>query len=114
MDLVFSALADGTRRQMIEQLSTHGEQSLGVLAQPHDMSLPAMSKHLAILEKCGLVMSFKKGRVRYCVMRADKLEVAMTWLHTYRTFWEQQFDALDTFLQKQTDEKIPVDKKRGR
>lgn len=97
MDQVFKALSDGTRREMIERL-TRGPASVGELAQPLSMSLPAVMQHLQVLETCGLVRSEKAGRVRTCHLEPDGLRMAEDWLGRQRTGWEHRLDRLGDFL----------------
>ncbi|MEV6912993.1 metalloregulator ArsR/SmtB family transcription factor [Amycolatopsis sp. NPDC051071] len=97
MDQVFKALSDGTRREMIERL-TRGPASVGELAQPLSMSLPAVMQHLQVLEACGLVRSEKAGRVRTCHLEPDGLRLAEDWLGGQRTGWEHRLDRLGDFL----------------
>ncbi|WP_181771772.1 ArsR/SmtB family transcription factor [Amycolatopsis pittospori] len=97
MDQVFKALSDGTRREIIERL-TRGPASVGELAQPLSMSLPAVMQHLQVLEACGLVRSEKAGRVRTCHLEPDGLRMAEDWLGGQRTGWEHRLDRLGDFL----------------
>ncbi|WP_340688799.1 metalloregulator ArsR/SmtB family transcription factor [Amycolatopsis coloradensis] len=97
MDQVFKALSDGTRREMIERL-TRGPASVGELAQPLSMSLPAVMQHLQVLEASGLVRSEKAGRVRTCHLEPDGLRMAEDWLGGQRTGWEHRLDRLGGFL----------------
>jgi DNA-binding transcriptional ArsR family regulator len=93
LDAVFSALADPTRRAIVVRLA-EGETSVSELAEPFDVSLPAVTKHLAVLERAGLLEHRKQGRVRRCRLVADPMRVADDWLSTYRVFWEQRLDSL--------------------
>ncbi|KZB82274.1 ArsR/SmtB family transcription factor [Amycolatopsis regifaucium] len=97
MDQVFKALSDGTRREMIERL-TRGPASVGELAQPLSMSLPAVMQHLQVLEAGGLVRSEKAGRVRTCHLEPGGLRMAEDWLGRQRTGWEHRLDHLGDFL----------------
>jgi DNA-binding transcriptional ArsR family regulator len=97
LDATFGALADPTRRAILAAL-TRGQTSVSVLATPHRMSLPAVMKHLRVLERAGLVKQRKKGRVRHCRLAARPLKQAEAWLSQYRMFWEHQLDALDRYL----------------
>ncbi|RSN57263.1 transcriptional regulator [Amycolatopsis sp. WAC 04182] len=97
MDQVFKALSDGTRREMIERL-TQGPASVGELAQPLSMSLPAVMQHLQVLEASGLVRSEKAGRVRTCHLEPDGLRMAEDWLGGQRTGWEHRLDRLGGHL----------------
>lgn len=94
---MFKALSDGTRRAMIERL-TRGPATVGELARPLSMSLPAVMQHLQVLEGCGLVRSEKAGRVRTCHLEPDGLRTAEDWLAGQRTGWEHRLDRLGDFL----------------
>lgn len=93
LDAVFAALANPTRRSIIEQLS-EGEKSVGQLAEPHDVSLPAISQHLRVLEEAGLLEQTKDGRVRRCALRGKPLSEVFSWIVQYRIFWEDSLEAL--------------------
>jgi DNA-binding transcriptional ArsR family regulator len=93
LDAVFSALADPTRRAIVVRLS-EGEASVSELAAPFDVSLPAVTKHLAVLERAGLLEHNKEGRVRRCRLVPAPMKVADDWLSTYRVFWERRLDSL--------------------
>jgi DNA-binding transcriptional ArsR family regulator len=97
LDRVFQALGDPTRRDIVTRL-VRGPASVGELAKPLPMSLPAVMQHLQVLEDCGLVRSQKVGRVRTCTLESPVLRHAEEWLHTQRTIWERQLDRLDEFL----------------
>jgi DNA-binding transcriptional ArsR family regulator len=97
LDAVFSALSDPTRRGIIARLRG-GEASVSDLARPFDMSLPAVTKHLAVLERAGLVKHRKTGRVRTCRLVPAPLERADAWIAQYRGFWNTRFDALEAHL----------------
>ena len=99
----FSALADPTRRAILTRLAD-GDASVGEIAQPFDMSLPAVSKHLAVLADAGLITRSKEGRVRRCGMRAEPLHAAYDWISTYRQFWEDRLDSLEAYLRNPTDQ----------
>jgi DNA-binding transcriptional ArsR family regulator len=86
LDDIFSVLSDPTRRSIIEQLSK-GERSVQELAQPFDMSLPAISKHLKILEKAGLVSQRKEGRYRYYFIKPDSMDSACEWMEGLKQVW---------------------------
>jgi len=100
LDLVFAALADPTRRAMIERLSS-GVCSVSDLGEPFDVSAPAISKHLKVLEKAGLIVRVKEGRVTYCRLTQAPFSAATRWLDKHRAFWEQQFDALHAFVEQE-------------
>jgi DNA-binding transcriptional ArsR family regulator len=97
LDLVFQALGDPTRRQIVERLS-QGSASVSELAKPLPMSLPAVYQHLQILESSGLVRSEKIGRVRTCHLELKMLNDAETWIEARRTMWMRRLDRLDTYL----------------
>jgi DNA-binding transcriptional ArsR family regulator len=99
LDLTFHALADPTRRAMVERL-TRGPASVSELARPLSMSLPAVMQHLALLEDSGLVQSKKVGRVRTCRVNAKALSVAETWISRRRAEWEQRLDRLGDYLEE--------------
>jgi DNA-binding transcriptional ArsR family regulator len=103
LDATFQALADPTRRAIISTLS-RGHASVSQLARPHRMSLPAIMKHLVVLQKAGIVAQKKVGRTRQCRLAAASLKKAEAWISQYRTFWETQFDSLDRYLAKQPKE----------
>lgn len=98
LDAVFAALAHPIRRAILERLS-QGDCSVGELAAPHDVSLPAISKHLRILEEAGLLEQTPDGRVRRCALRAQPLSAAFGWIVQYRILWEQRLDALARHLE---------------
>ena len=105
LDATFGALADPTRRSILESL-IGGESSATSLAEPFDMSLPAVSKHLRVLEKAGLLTQEKDGRVRRCRMDAGPMKEAANWIGRYRRFWEEQLDSLAAYIgQMQQEEK---------
>ena len=97
LDRTFAALADPTRRRMLEQLS-HGDLCVTNLAKPHQMSLPAVSKHLGVLEKAGLIGRERCGRVHSLRLNAEPMKQAQAWIESYRRHWEESFDRLDTYL----------------
>lgn len=95
----FSALADPTRRAILARLTT-GEASVKDLARPFNMSLPAVSKHLRVLERSGLIVRSRTAQWRPCRLKAKPLKEAVDWLEHYRQFWEESFDRLDDYLQE--------------
>ncbi len=97
LDATFAALSDATRRGILARLAS-GEASVSELAAPYDMSLPAVSKHLRVLESAGLVTRSKQGRVQRCRLEAATMRGAADWIEHYRRFWEAQFDSLHKFL----------------
>ena len=94
---VFSALSDPTRRAILERLA-HGESSVTELAEPFNVSLPAISKQLRVLENAGLLAREKDGRICRCRLAAEPLRNAAEWIARYQAFWEQQLGALANFL----------------
>lgn len=103
LDATFGALADPTRRGILSRLSLR-EASVSELAAPFGRSLPAIMKHVGVLERAGLVVCRKRGRVRYCRLAAQPLRAAGEWINLYRRFWEGQFDALEQFLTETEEE----------
>ena len=95
----FAALADPTRRAILARLAV-GEASVTELAAPFEMSLPAISKHLKVLERAGLIARGREAQWRPCRLEAGPLKDAAEWLEHYRRFWEQSFDRLDDYLRK--------------
>lgn len=107
LDTVFSALGDATRRAILARLA-EGDARVTELAAPHDMSLPAVSKHLRVLENAGLLRKEKDGRVIRCRLDPDALKNAADWVEQYRQFWEGQFDQLAHYLDRaQSDREEP-------
>ena len=98
LDLTFQALADPTRRAILARLS-EGEATAGELAAPFDMSLPAVSKHLKVLEKAGFLIRARDGRIHRCNLDAAPLRAASDWISTYRQFWEGQLGSLARYLE---------------
>lgn len=117
LDATFAALADPTRRAILARLAL-GETTVMDLARPFDMSQPAISKHLKVLERAGLVSRSRDAQRRPVRLEARPLAEANSWLESYRALWEARFDRLDTLLQKlQADEATtpsPVKPKRSR
>ena len=97
LDLAFAALADPTRRRIVARL-TRGETRVSDLAQPFDMSLNAVSKHIKVLEQAGLVRRERLGREHYMRLRAAPLKEIARWTSQYERFWNQRLDALGEFL----------------
>lgn len=97
LSATFSALADPTRRAMLARLAK-GEASVNELAAPFAMSLPAVSKHIKVLEKAGLVTKGRDAQWRPCRIDGEPLKVAMDWIGQYQQFWEERLDRLDTYL----------------
>jgi DNA-binding transcriptional ArsR family regulator len=107
LDVIFAALADPIRRGMLERLS-RGEATAGELARPHNVSLPAISRHLRVLENAGLLARRKTGRIHRCRLNPRPIEDAAQWIAQYRRFWEQQFNALAKFLEENEKEESPT------
>lgn len=104
LDRTFAALADPTRRTILASLA-EGQQCVTDLAKPHRMSLPAISKHLRVLEKAGLIRRHRRGRVHELTLEAKPMQEAQTWMAEYRRFWEESLDRLDEYLKTaQSDE----------
>lgn len=99
LSLTFAALADPTRRAILARL-VNGERSVKDLAKPFRMSGPAISKHLRVLERCGLITRGRHAQWRPCRLKAKPLKEAVDWLEHYRMFWEESLDRLDDYLQE--------------
>src|SRR6266480_3585985 len=97
LDTTFAALADPTRRAILARLAS-GQASVTELAGPFEMSLPAISKHLKVLERAGLITRGREAQWRPCRLRAGPLKDAADWLEHYRRFWDQSFDRLADYL----------------
>lgn len=108
LSTVFLALADPTRRAILERLA-HGEASGTELARPFSISVPAISKHLRVLEHADLILHRKDGRTHRFRLAARPMREAAVWLEHYRHFWEAQFDSLDTYLQVTSEEEQDPD-----
>lgn len=98
LDTTFAALSDPTRRAIVERLAD-GEASVTELAAPFAMSLPAVSKHLKVLEKAGLISRGRRAQWRPCRLEPEPLKEASEWLEEYRRLWEERLDRLDEYLQ---------------
>lgn len=111
----FSALADPTRRAMLARLSK-GEANVSDLARPFlkEMSLPAVTKHLKVLEKAGLVTKTREAQWRPCKLNGARLKDVSQWMEQYRQFWEESFDRLDEYLKTVTSKKDSKRRKYGR
>jgi DNA-binding transcriptional ArsR family regulator len=99
LSITFGALADPTRRAILARL-TKGEASVTELAKPFDMTLPAISKHLKVLERAGLITRSRDAQWRPCRLKAHRLEEAADWVERYRVYWERSFDRLDEHLRE--------------
>jgi DNA-binding transcriptional ArsR family regulator len=115
LSLTFAALADPTRRAMLAQLSK-GEANVSDLAKPFlkDMSLPAVTKHLKVLEKAGLITKTREAQWRPCKLNGTGLKDVADWMDHYRQFWEESFDRLDAYLKTVTKNEKPKGKNHGR
>jgi DNA-binding transcriptional ArsR family regulator len=100
LDLAFAALADPTRRAILERLATQGDVSVLELAEPFDISLPAISKHLKVLERAGLVSRSRRAQSRPCQLQAEALTQISRWVDHTRAAWEARFDRLDAYVQE--------------
>jgi DNA-binding transcriptional ArsR family regulator len=107
VDLIFHALADHTRRLIVDRLS-HGPASVSELAQPLEMSLAAVVQHLHVLQDSGLVRSEKVGRVRTCSLQPAGMRTAEQWISDRRTFWAQSLDRLGEYLAQEPNDQAPV------
>ena len=99
LSATFAALADPTRRAILARLAS-GETSVTALAEPFDMSLPAVSKHLKVLENAGLIERGREAQWRPCRLQADPLKDVAQWVEYYRRHWEESFDRLDSYLKE--------------
>jgi DNA-binding transcriptional ArsR family regulator len=114
LDATFAALADPTRRAILARLAT-GETSVTELAKPFDMSLPAISKHLKVLEKAHLITRSREAQLRPCRLDPQPLKLAADWIDDYRKFWEASFDRLADYLEEiQKQDKSHKETRHGR
>jgi DNA-binding transcriptional ArsR family regulator len=97
LDATFTALADPTRRAIVTRLA-RGDATVNELAEPFDLTLPGISKHLKVLERCGLISRSRHAQFRPCHLERAALDVAAEWIETYRRIWDERFDKLDTHL----------------
>ena len=112
LSTTFAALADPTRRAILARLAS-GEASVTQLAEPFNMSMPAISKHLKVLERAGLIARGREAQWRPCKLEAKPLKEVSDWVQHYRQFWEQSFDRLDDYLlDLQSKEKTHGSKRR--
>lgn len=95
----FAALADPTRRAILSRLTT-GEKTVSDLAEPFDMTMPAITKHLKVLEKAGLIERSRKAQYRPCRLQPEPLKGIDEWMENYRRFWEESFERLDDYLKQ--------------
>ena len=105
LNAIFAALADPTRRAIIERLAA-GEASAGELAEPFGISKPAISKHLKVLEKANLIVRTKHAQWHRFQLQSDTLKTASDWIAQYRRFWEDRLDALAKYLDRQNDKEV--------
>jgi DNA-binding transcriptional ArsR family regulator len=108
----FAALADPTRRAILARLHS-GETSVTQLAEPFDISLPAISKHLKVLERAGLIARSREAQWRPCRIQARPLREVADWVDHYRKFWMESFDRLDDYLQELKKSQVTQEKKHG-
>jgi DNA-binding transcriptional ArsR family regulator len=113
LSTTFAALADPTRRAILARLAT-GQCSVTELAAPFEMSLPAVSKHLRVLERAGLIARGREAQWRPCTIQAAPLKEVAEWAERYRAIWEQRLDRLDTYLQELTAQEKRHARKRRR
>ena len=99
LDAAFAALADPTRRAIVSRLS-HGDATVTELAAPFDMTLPAISKHLKVLERGGLISRGRDAQFRPCHLEVDMLDGTLDWISTHRRMWDERFDKLDAHLRE--------------
>ena len=100
LDRVFRALGDGTRRGILAQLARDGQASVRELAEPYDVSAPAISRHLRVLEEAGLIERQIDGRIHHLRLDSAPLDGAMKWIEKTRSFWESRFDSLARHLER--------------
>jgi DNA-binding transcriptional ArsR family regulator len=110
LNQTFSALADPTRRAILARLAS-GAASVLELAEPFEMSLPAISKHLKVLERAGLIARGREAQWRPCRLQAAPLKDISEWVERYRQFWEERFDRLDDYLHQLQGKKKPQSRK---
>jgi DNA-binding transcriptional ArsR family regulator len=111
LSTTFAALADPTRRAILARLAL-GQTTVSELAEPFDMSLPAVSRHLKVLERAGLIARGREAQWRPCCIEPGPLEDVDTWLEGYRRFWEQSFDRLEDYLQTLQAKEKPQRRRR--
>ncbi len=99
LSATFAALADPTRRAILERLAL-GDATVGELAAPFDLTMPAISKHLSVLERAGLLTKSRDGQRRNCRITATPLRNATSWLNEYRRHWEANLESLDSYLER--------------
>lgn len=109
LDDIFAALADPTRRAILTRLAS-GEKAVTELAKPFNMSLPAVTKHLKVLERAGLISRAREAQWRPCRLEPKPLQVVFDWLDQYRRHWEESFDRLEEYLQELQKEETKNDR----
>jgi DNA-binding transcriptional ArsR family regulator len=97
LDATFTALADPTRRAIVARLAS-GDATVNQLAAPFDMTLPGISKHLKVLERCGLISRTRRAQFRPCHLEGEVLDTALSWIEENRRVWNERFDKLDEHL----------------
>jgi len=107
LDRTFAALAHPTRRAILARLAREGEASVSDLAEPFDVSLMAVSKHLKVMADAGLIRREREGRVQRCSYDPRQLDAARAWIELHRRYWEQQLDALAAYLEESGDDVSP-------
>jgi DNA-binding transcriptional ArsR family regulator len=113
LDATFAALADPTRRAILARLAS-GEASVTDLAEPFAMSQPAISKHLKVLERAGLISRTRQAQRRPCRLQAERLKSIAEWVGSYRQFWEASFKRLDDYLEELQTKEKPRGSKQAR
>ncbi len=113
LNATFAALADPTRRAILARLAA-GETSVSELAEPFEMSMPAISKHLKVLQRAGLIERGREAQWRPCRLAPAPLKDASDWLDRYRRFWEEAFDRLEDYLRELKQDAQKKEKKNGR
>jgi len=113
LSTTFAALADPTRRAILARLAS-GEKSVNELAEPFEMSLPAVSKHLKVLESAGLIARGREAQWRPCRLEAAPLKDISNWVERYRRFWEESFDRLDAYLREIQSKEDRSTQKKGK
>ena len=112
LSTTFAALSDPTRRAILARLAS-GEASVNELAEPFDMSLPAVSKHLKVLEKAGLILRSREAQWRPCRLEAARLKEVSDWVERYRALWELRFDRLDAYLKEMQLKEVHAKEKKS-
>jgi DNA-binding transcriptional ArsR family regulator len=113
LSATFAALADPTRRAILERLAD-GDSTVSELAKPFEMSMPAVSKHLKVLERAGLISRMRDAQKRPCRLEAEPLKQAVTWIEQYRRHWDERFDRLEDYLTELQSKERTKEKKHGR